>query len=266
MFLVGFVTRIDGLHAEVETKYEIAEVHPQSDAVGYCHLLPQAAGLELTARLVGIVAESPHIAGIDEEGSLELPEEVATQFGIEVNLHVTRLVDEVDAAVFAGIASGTERAHTPSANAVGTAREIAFLEGQHIAVTIRHSNTDTGMEGKTQRRERTGRLVGIHAKILTQCYEARIIDVELGILRKSYAEGLVVAIVVLGEFEDVCQAIKQIARRLDIRLDGVVSVGVCDAITHLHDEEVFVVIPQYGITVGIVVEIVTPEGIGYPRH
>ena len=64
VFLVVFIAWIDGFHAEVETKDEIAEVHPQAYAIGYCDLLPQAGDFELTARLVGIVAKSPHIAGI----------------------------------------------------------------------------------------------------------------------------------------------------------------------------------------------------------
>ena len=134
VFLVVFIAWIDGFHAEVETKDEIAEVHPQAYAIGYRHLLPQAGNLENTAWLVGIVAKSPHITSIEKEGTLELPKQIATQLGIEVYLHVARLVDEVDAAIFAGIATWTERAHAPSANAIGTAREIAFLERQHIAV------------------------------------------------------------------------------------------------------------------------------------
>ena len=155
VFLVGLIARIDSLHAKVETQDKIAEIHPQAYAIGYCHLLPQAGDFELTARLVSIVTKSPYITGINEEGTLELPKQIATQLGIEVYLHVARLIDEVNATVFAGIAARTERAHTPSANAVGTAREITLLERQHIAIGIRHGNTNTGMESKTQRRERT---------------------------------------------------------------------------------------------------------------
>ena len=44
------------------------------------------------------------------------------------------------------------------------------------------------------------------------------------------------------------------------------AVVVCPSESQLHDEEVLVVVSEDGIAVGVVLEIVVAERVGYPRH
>ena len=92
---------IDGLHASVESENEVVEVETHAQTVGDGYLAPEGVELELSARLVAVVAQGPYIARVNKERAIELPEDVGTIFGIEVELDVARLVDEVDAPVVA---------------------------------------------------------------------------------------------------------------------------------------------------------------------
>ena len=49
-------------------------------------------GREAAAGTVGIVAQQPHVAGIEEDGTVEVAEEACSEFGIGLELHVARLV------------------------------------------------------------------------------------------------------------------------------------------------------------------------------
>ena len=121
LIVVGLVGRVDGFHAQVEAQDEILEVEAHASPIAHRQLLEEMGDAELSSRLVGIVAQGPDVAGIDEQGPAELPEELCAVFGIQVNLHVARLVDEVDASVLLLVLAGSERAHAPSAHAVGSA-------------------------------------------------------------------------------------------------------------------------------------------------
>ena len=54
---------------------------------------------ELSSRLYVVLTQCPDISCIDECSTIELPEEVSAILGIEIELHVACLVDEVDAPV-----------------------------------------------------------------------------------------------------------------------------------------------------------------------
>ena len=56
------VGRVDGLHAHVQAHDEIVEIKAQTKAVGHGYLLVELIELELSARLVLIVLDSPNIA------------------------------------------------------------------------------------------------------------------------------------------------------------------------------------------------------------
>ena len=53
-----------------------------------------------------------------EGGTAELPKQARAQFGVQVKLHVTRLVNKVDASVFLLITAWSQRTNTPSANTI----------------------------------------------------------------------------------------------------------------------------------------------------
>ena len=134
VLLGGGVGRIYCLHAAVETQDEVVEVETNAQTVGNGQLPPEGIEAELPARLFRIFADGPNVAGIDKCGSVNLPEYVGTIFQIQVQLHVARLVDKVDAPVLALERTGAETAHRPAAHAVGTATEVTFLVRQNGAV------------------------------------------------------------------------------------------------------------------------------------
>lgn len=76
VLVIRFVSRVDGFHAGIEAKDEIAEVKPQPEAVGHGYLLKKRVKAELPAWLVAVTAQRPDVAGINEESSVQLPEEM----------------------------------------------------------------------------------------------------------------------------------------------------------------------------------------------
>ena len=127
---------IDCLHTEIEAKDEEVEIETKTQSIGHRHLLEDIGEAELSAGLVGIVAQCPDVARIDKQGSGEFPKQLCPIFEVEVEFHVARLVDEVDLTVFACKASGTESSHRPASHTVGSSREISLLEGQDGAVAV----------------------------------------------------------------------------------------------------------------------------------
>ena len=184
--LVGVaVGGVDGLHAHVETQDEVVEVEAQAQTVGHGQLLVELVEAELSAGLFGIVAQRPDVARIDEGSSIELPEEEGAIFEVEVELHIARLVDEVDAAVGTTERARSQSAHAPSAHRVGTAREVALLEGQHSAVAVGPGNAEVGMRHEL--------VVGVELP------QVRVVEVELHVLGIGNTEERVLPILVLVE-------------------------------------------------------------------
>ena len=252
MVLVAVISRIDRLHGAVEAEDEIAEVEAQAEAVGDGDLLEEGVEQKLAAGLLGIGSERPDVARIDKGGAVKLPEQVGAILEVEVEAHVAGLIDEVDAAVAATILAGTELADAPAAHGVGTTGEVALLEGQHGAVAIGPRHTQEAVEGQ--------RVVGAETQ------QARVFEVELGILGVGDIEELALAVAVLLEAEDLGEAAQQVARRLDARTDDAVAGVVGEAEARLHDEEVLVVVAQDGVAVGDAVEVVVLEGGADPGH
>ena len=75
MLLVGGVSRIDGLHAKVETHNKIIKVQAYAKTVCHGYLLVELIQLELPAGLLFVGTKGPDVAGIYEERSLELPKQ-----------------------------------------------------------------------------------------------------------------------------------------------------------------------------------------------
>jgi len=101
---------VDGFHACIEADDEEVEVHAEAESVGDGYLAVEVVETECAVWLVGIVANSPDVASIDEEGTIELPEQEGTVFNAEVELEVARLVDEVDTTVGTIVGTRSERA------------------------------------------------------------------------------------------------------------------------------------------------------------
>ena len=110
---------IDGFHTHIKAQDEIVEIEADAQAIRHGNLLVEGIDLELTSWLVGIITQCPDITTIEEERTIEFPEEVRAVFKVEVEFHVTRLVDEVDGSIVALERSRSESADAPSTDGVG---------------------------------------------------------------------------------------------------------------------------------------------------
>ncbi len=89
---------IDGLHTTIETEDEEVEVEADAKTIGEGNLLIELIKLKLTTRLAGIVANGPDIAGIHENGTLDLPEQLAAELHAGIELDIACLIEEVTIA------------------------------------------------------------------------------------------------------------------------------------------------------------------------
>ena len=93
------VCGIYSLHAHIESQDKIVEIEPHAQTVCRSELVIEFSDIKLSSRLVRIFPQCPNIAAIDEHRTVELPKEVSAVLHVEVNLHVTRLIDEVDGTI-----------------------------------------------------------------------------------------------------------------------------------------------------------------------
>ena len=177
LVVLGLVSRVDRLHTQVETQDEIVEVQAQAQSIADSQLTGKILEAELSAGLFVVLADGPDITGIHEEGSVEFPEQVRAILGIQVELHITRLVDEVDTSVLFLILSRSQRTHGPSTHTIGTTGEIAFFKGHHGGVAIGIGHAKTSMENQL--------VVLINHQDMTQ------IQIALHILRKGDVKHLI---------------------------------------------------------------------------
>lgn len=192
--------RVYGLHACVEAQDEEVEVEADADAVGHGYLTIETVEAELPAQLVHVVAECPDVAGIDIDCSLQFPEELGAVFDVDVELDVARLEHEVDVAAIRLVAARPEAAHRPAAHAVGTAREVAFLERQYLGVAVGICHPEAEVEDESV------------ALVDEEVFDE--VEVALDILGIGDVEYRV-SPVGLVETEDARDAIEQVARTLD---------------------------------------------------
>lgn len=172
VLLLVLIGGIDGFHTHIETQDEIVEVKTYSQAVSHSYLLVELIQLELSAWLLFVGTKGPDVAGIYEERTLELPEQRRAVLGIEVELQIARLVDEVDTAVGASELSWSQLSYTPSSHGVGSTREISFFERQHSAVAIRIGYAEACMQRQ-----------GV---ALVKLHQMGVIEIKLSILSVGY--------------------------------------------------------------------------------
>ena len=173
-------------------------------------------------------------------------------FKVQVEFQVTGLRDEVDVTVLVAVASRAEAPDAPSAHAVGTAGEVAFLEGQYGAVAIRIGDAEAHVEHEL-------------AIVVRQDLPGKV-HIALHILGVGDIEHTVMPFAVALRPEHFAAETEQVARRLDIRLDGYRPVVVAVAKAGLHNKQVLVVIAQDGIVVAGIIEILLLESVADPGH
>ena len=140
--------RIVCFEAQVEAQEKICEIQSQTDTVGRSYFFVEAIESEHAARLARIVADGPYVAGIDEQGTFEHPEQPCAVLHTQVEPYVAALVYEVGYRVFGIVCSRTESTHSPAAYSVGATGIKAFFEGNHTGVAVRISYACSDMEGQ----------------------------------------------------------------------------------------------------------------------
>ena len=175
-----------------------------------------------------------------------------TVLEVQVEFHVARLGDEVDIAVLVLITAWAQTAHAPSAYTVGTTGKVSFLKRQYIAVAVWIGNAEACMEHQLT--------------VLPFKEPVGEFDVELCILGIGDVEGHILAHFVLLCVEGMGIEVEQVARRLNVRLDGCTAVAIAIAEADLHDEQILVIVFQDGVRVRIVRQILIAEGLADPRH
>ena len=255
---------MNGFHATVEPYDEVVEVETKPHAVGNCYLPPELVEMELSSRLVWVVTNGPNVACIYESRSVQFPEEMRSILYVQVELDVASLVDKVNVSARATESARTKLADTPSADAVGTAAEIAFLVGQDIGVTVWESDAEGCMKCKG--------VVFIDEETFAE------VKVELGILGISDVEERVLSVGILLGICSTSNAIEQVAGCLNakpnrVSVSSVVGSGrakrfgiIDEMAAPVHNEQILVVVPKNGITVLGITEIHFTESVANPRH
>lgn len=201
------VSRIDGLHTEVQTNDKIGKIEAHAQTIGHRNLLVEGVKTKLSTRLLVIVAKCPDVTSIDERRSIQFPEKMRTILEVHVQLYVARLVDKVDATVRATEFARTEATHAPTTHAICATAEIAFLERQNRAIAIGQRHAESKMQGYG--------VALVDAKTLGE------IEVHLGILRIGNVEQRVLSLAVALAVHCRRKAIEQVARRLHRSTDNV---------------------------------------------
>ena len=253
ILLLSLIRWIHRLHTEVETQDEIVEIQTDTQTIADGQIPQEAAYLELSTRLILIVAQRPDISCVDEQGTAELPEQVCAILQVQVELQVTRLCDEVDLPVLILVTARAQTSHTPASHAVGTTREITLLERQDPTVTIRTGDAESEVE---------------HQLIFAQPAQQLLgeVEVTLHILGIGDAEEHILLVLVHLGLKDARREVQQVTRRLHVRLQRIAAVVVRIAEAHLHDKEVLVVLAQDGVRVRRIVQILFLEGLTDPGH
>ena len=208
--------------------------------------------LELSTRLVVVRTDGPDVTGINKKRTSYFPEQMCAIFHVEVQLHVSRLVDEVDTSVLADIRTRTKSANTPSAHAIGSTREISFFKRQDSTVSIGISNSKSGME--------------YELVVVVQLYVTCEVNIPLYVLCIGNIKESVLSLCVFMEIQRMCCAMKQIACCFCIGFDGNTSVVVGITHTYFHNEKVLVIIAQDGILAFGIVKILITKRFTYPWH
>lgn len=186
--------RIMRLHAEVEAKEEVVEVHSDTKTIGSSKLLVELIKSKDSSLLEGIIAYGPDVAYIDEGPKFEHPEEFCSILGTCYQSDIATLVDEVTHGVAPGVGSRTKSTHRPSTHSVGTSAIKTLLKRQHLRVAIRHTDSAAYTE--------------CHGIPLVETMEKRIVSLQFEILGIVYSEdfvGIFMEVAAMGEDTRYCK-------------------------------------------------------------
>ena len=118
--LAGFVRHMKP-HTPVYTDDEHTHIIAHTHTRAYSHLLEELSELELSLRTVLLAAKCPHVAGIKEQGSIQVAPDARTILNVGKKLNVACLVDIGILAACRQILTGANASHIESTHTVGTA-------------------------------------------------------------------------------------------------------------------------------------------------
>ena len=181
------------LHAEIDAEDEYRQIKPYSHAVAPGDLFVELIKEERTAGLLVVFADSPYVSCIQERRELKETQHFVPVLDIHIQPDVPCLfvIDERTAVAAEG--TGSQGACLPSADTVGAAAEIAFLERQYLGVQVRHDSTDAYMSDQM--------VLGGDDAVVGE------VDLSLGILGKGNPPKDIRAVVVLLESRGSTQAV-----------------------------------------------------------
>ena len=97
---------------------------------------------------------------------MELPKQLGAVLYVHIQLHVTRLVDEVDAPIGTAKAARPQFSDAPSPHRVGPTREVSLLKRQDFRVAIRISKPQIYVQ-----RQRVVRIKGNQTGIVKVAFD-----------------------------------------------------------------------------------------------
>ncbi len=91
---------------------------------------------------------------------------------------------------------------------------------------------------------------------VVEAHQMGIVEINLGILGIGDIDEGTLSLGIYLEIQRLGESTEQIARRLHIQSEGIYPIAIGQSKSHLHDEDILVVIAQDGISVIYIVQII----------
>lgn len=138
----GVVGGVDA-YAEVAAYDHHAEVETEPDAGAEGEVAQEGGGAELAAGAVGIVLEQPHVARIDEYGTVERSGDWEAEFHVGFEFECAGLVEVVAAGGFGrAVAAGAYGTYGEGSDGVGSSYPELFAVGDLGGVAVGVGGSD----------------------------------------------------------------------------------------------------------------------------
>ena len=96
---------------------------------------------------------------------------------------------------------------------------------------------------------------------VVEAHQMGVVEISLGILGIGDIDEGTLSLRIYLEIQRLGESAEQIARRLHIQSEGIYPIAIGQSESHLHDEDILVVIAQDGISVIYIIQIVALESL-----
>ena len=124
-------------HAPVKAQHEELKVVAQTDACSQRGFLQQVLHLEQGICAVAVVTQCPHVARIEERGSVEIAEQAETVLEVGLQLKVSGLIHIRRTLAVSVISTGSDAAHIESPYAVGSSHIELLTVRRAFRIAVR---------------------------------------------------------------------------------------------------------------------------------